>query len=70
MNASLVLEDFFSKPGIPPIIYILKSRSLWSPFSFFTIRKFSESPALSIGPFRKVQLKVTLYVVRKNKKPP
>ena len=46
MDASLVLEDFFSWSGIPPIISRLKSRSLWSSFRWSTIRKFLESPAL------------------------
>ena len=35
------------------------------------MRKFSDGPALSIGPFQKVQLEIIyFYVVRKNKKPP
>ena len=35
------------------------------------MRKFSDGPALSIGPFQKVQLEIIyFYEVRKNKKPP
>ena len=70
-DASLVLEDFSSWSRIPPIIKRLNSRSLWSSFGWSTMRKFSEGPALSIGPFQKVQLEVIyFYVVRKNEKPP
>ena len=70
-DASLVLEDFSSWSRIPPIIKRLNSLSLWSSFGWSTMRKFSEGPALSIGPFQKVQLEVIyFYVVRKNEKPP
>ena len=70
-DASLVLEDFSSWSSIPLIIKRLNSRSLWSSFGWSTMRKFSEGPALSIGPFQKVQLEVIyFYVVRKNEKPP
>ena len=31
-DASLVLEDFFSRSRIPPIIKCLNTRSLWSSF--------------------------------------
>ena len=70
-DASLVLEDFFSWYKIPPIMKRLNSCSLWSSFRWSTIRKFSEGPALSIGPFQRVQLElIYFYVVRKNKKLP
>ena len=70
--ASLVLEDFSSWSRILPRIKRLNSRSLWSSFGWSTImRKFSEGPVLSIGPFQKIQLEVIyFYVVRKNEKPP
>ena len=43
-DASLVLEDFFSKSRIPPIIKCLNSRSLWSSFGWSTMRIFLEGP--------------------------
>ena len=72
MDASLVLEDFFGRSRIPPIIYGLNFRSLWSSFGRSSKRNFWEGPALSIGPFRKVQREMIYfpYVVRKNEKPP
>ena len=36
----------------------LNSRSFWSSFGWSAVRNFSESPALSIGPFKKVQREV------------
>ena len=50
----------------------LNSHSLWSSLGWFTKRNFSEGPALSIGPFQKVQREVIYnsYVVRKNEKSP
>ena len=72
MDASLVLEDFFGRSRILPVIQGLNSRSLWSSFGWSTKRNFSEGPALSIGPFQKVQREViySSYVVRKNEKLP
>ena len=65
------LEDFSSWSRILPIVKRLNSCSLWSSFEYFTMRKFWEGPALSVGPFQKVQLEVIyFYVIRKNKKPP
>ena len=71
-DASLVLEDFSSWSRILPIIKRLISRLLWSSFGWFTVRKFSEGPVLSIGPFQMVQLEVIYfcYVGRKREKPP
>ena len=70
-DASLVLEYFSSCSRIPLIIKRLNSGSLWPSFGWSTMRKFSEGPALSIGPFQKIQLEVIyFYVVRKNEKPP
>ena len=70
-DASLVLEDCSRWSRIMPIIKRLNSRLLWSSFGWSTMRKFSEGPALRIGPFQKVQLEVIyFYVVRKNEKPP
>ena len=67
MDASLVLENFFGRSRISPIIKGLNSRSLWSSFGWSTKRNFSEGPALSIGHFQKVQREVSYfpYVVRK-----
>ena len=66
-DASLFLEGFSSWSRIPPIIKCLNSRSLWSFYGLPTMRKFSEGPALIIGPYQKVQLEVIyFYVVRKN----
>ena len=72
MDASLVLEDFFSGSRISPIILGLISRSLWSSFGWFIKRNFVKDPSLSIGPFQKVQREVIRfpYAVRKNEKPP
>ena len=68
-DAPLVLEDFSSSSRIPPINKRLNSRYLWSSFGWSTMRKFSEGPALSIGPFQNVQREVIyFYVVRKNEK--
>ena len=65
-DASFVLEEFSSQPSILPIVRRLNSRSLWSFFKWSTMRKFSEGPALSIGPFQKVRLEgIYFYVVRK-----
>ena len=47
---SLVLEDFFRWSRILPIIKLLNSRSLWSSFGWSTMGKFSEGPALIVGP--------------------
>ena len=67
MDASLVLENFFGRSRIQPVI------------SFFVVlfrmvhkKKFSEGPAFSIGPFQQVQRELIYftYVVRKNEKPP
>ena len=58
MDACFVLEDFISRFRIPHIIYRLKPRSLWSSFGWSTMKKFSEVPALSIGPFQNVQREV------------
>ena len=70
MDASLVLEDFFSRSRISPIVLGLISLSLWSSFQCSTKRNFSEGPPLSIGPFQKVQRETIYfpYVVRKNEK--
>ena len=72
MDTSLVLEDFFGSSSIPPIIKGLNSRSFWSSFGWSTERNFSEGPALSTGPFQKVQCEVIYfpYVVRKIETPP
>ena len=70
-DTSLVLEDFSSWSRILPKIKHLNSCSLWSSFGWYTMRKFSEGSALSIGPFQKVKLEVIyFYVVRKSEKPP
>ena len=70
-DASLVLEDIFSWSTIPLIIKRLNSRSLWPSFGWSRMRKFSEDPALSIGPSQKVLLElIYFYVVRKNGKLP
>ena len=68
VDASLVLEDFFSRPRILPIVLTLNSCSLWSSFGWSTMRNFSSLP-LSIGPFHKVQCEVIYfsYVVRNEK---
>ena len=68
MDASLVLEDFFGRSKISLII----SRSLWSSFGCSIKINFSEGPALSTGPFQKVQREVIYfpYAVRKTEKPP
>ena len=58
MHASLVLEDFVSRSNIPLINYCLKSRSFRSSCGWSTMTKISECPALSIGPFHKVQHEV------------
>ena len=69
MNASLVLEDFFSRSRIPPIIQCLNSSSLWSSFGWSTIRNFPEGHALSIGTFKKAQSEFIYfpYAVKKMK---
>ena len=70
-DASLVFKDLSSWSRILFIINRLNSCSLWSSFGWSRMRKFSDGPALSIGPFQKVQLEIIyFYVVRKNKKPP
>ena len=61
MDASLVLEDFFGKFRISPLILGLNSRSLRSYFGWFTKRNFSEGPALSIRLFQKVQREVIYF---------
>ena len=55
MDASLVLEDFFSNSRFLAIIYRLNSRLLRSSFGWSAMKNFSEGPVLSIGPFQKVQ---------------
>ena len=66
-DASIVSEDFSRWSRIPPIIKRLNTCSLWSCFEWSTVRKFSVGPALSTGPFQKVQLEVIYFnVVRKN----
>ena len=72
MDVSLVLEDFFGRSSIPPIIQGSNSRSLWFSFEWSTKRNFLEGLALNIEPFQKVQREVIyfLYIVRKNEKPP
>ena len=67
MDASLVLEDFFVRSWVSPIIKGFNSRSLRPSFGWSTKRNFSEGAALSIGPFQKVQREVIYlpYVVRK-----
>ena len=72
MDTSLVLEGFFGRSRISPITKGLKSSSLRSSFRCSTKRNFSKGPALSIGPFQKVQREVIyfLYVVRKSENPP
>ena len=64
MGASLVLETFLVGPEFR---LWSGSRSLWPSFGWFTKRNFSEGPALSIGPFQKVQHEVIYfpYVARK-----
>ena len=57
-DASLALENFFSRSRIPPITKCLNSCSLSSSFGWSTTTNFSEGPALSIGPFQKVQQEV------------
>ena len=65
MDASLVLEDFIR---ILHIIYSLKSGSFWFSFEWCTMKKFSEVPPLSIGPFEEVQREVIYFpfAIRKN----
>ena len=72
MNASLILEEFFGRSRILPIIEGLNSRSLLSSFRWSTKRNFSEGSTLSVGPFQKVQREMIYfpYVVRKNEKLP
>ena len=72
MDASLVLEDFFGRSRISPIIKSLNSRSLRSSFGRSKKRNFSEGLKLSIRPFQKVEREVSYfhYVVRKSGKPP
>ena len=48
----------FGRSRILPVISGLNCRLLWSSFGWFTKRNFSEGPALSIGPFQKVQREV------------
>ena len=62
LDASLVLEDFFGRPTISPIFKGLNSRSLLSSFGWPTKRNYSEGPALSIGPFQKVQREVSHFL--------
>ena len=61
-------RGFFNSSRIPPIIFRLNSRSLWSSFGCSTIRNISEGPTLSIEPFQKVQREVIYFpdIVRKN----
>ena len=59
-KVSLVLEDFYSRYRIPPIIQRWNSRSLWSSFGWFILTNFSVGPGLSIGPFQKVQYEVII----------
>ena len=68
MDNSLVLEGFISRYRIPHTIYRLKPRLLWSSFGWSTMKKFSEVPPLSIGPFQSVQREVICFpfVIRKN----
>ena len=61
MDVSLVLEDFFYRSKISPIIKGLKSRSLWSSFGWSTKRNFSEGLTLSFRPFQKVQREVSYF---------
>ena len=49
---------FFGRSRISSIMYSLNFHSLWSFFGWSTKRNFSEGPALSIGPFQKVQREV------------
>ena len=72
MDASLVLEAFFNRTRIPLIIQCLNSRSLQSSLGESTKRNFSVAPALSIGPFQKIQREVINFpnVVRRYGKPP
>ena len=58
MDASLVLEDFYSRSKILPLIQPLNSCSLWFSFRWSIIRNFLEGPVLSIGPFQKVHHEV------------
>ena len=70
-DISLVLEDFFNWSSTPPIIKRLNSHSMCSSFGWSTMKKISEDPVLSVGPFQTVQLEVIyFYVVRENKKQP
>ena len=71
MGASLVLEAFFNRSRIPLIIQCLNSCSLQSSLGGSTKRNFSVGPALSIGPFQKIQRELINFpnVVRRNVKP-
>ena len=62
-----ILQDFYSRCKIPPIILRLNSCLLW-----YTMRNVSEAPALIIGTFQKAQREVIFFpfVVRKNEKLP
>ena len=62
------LEGFFRR-FVQGFVYNLTSRSFWSSFRWFTMRKFSEGSALSIGPFQKILLEMMYfpYVVEKLK---
>ena len=62
MDANLVLEDCFSRSRILLIIWDFNSPLLWSTSRWFTMRKFSEGPALRIGPFQKIQREVIYFI--------
>ena len=71
MNASLVLENFFGRSRIPPLIEGLNSGSSLSSFRLSTKGNFSEGAALNIETFEKVKREVIYfpYIYRKNEKP-
>ena len=68
VDANLVLEDCFSRSSVLLIIWDFNSPSLWSTSRWFRMRKFSEGPALTIGPFQKIQREVIyfIYAARKS----
>ena len=50
-DVSVVLEDFFCRFRLPPMIKYLNSRSFCSSFRWSTMRNFSEGAVLSTGHF-------------------
>ena len=72
MDDSLVVEDFCGRSRIPPYNLAFKISFIKNFFRMVYNRKVSVGPALSIGPFQKVQGEVIYfpYVVRKKGKLP